>query len=162
MNTVKLMVVNATRERERHLIGCVFDAVEVREPLGTSHVIQSGYLNEFIVNPLDTDEDLTIRVCDEQEGVLFHLRKVSKASQRKLLVRALKRIAKQRGYTDAYIRKFGTFAGVGDWARSWADFYFDKSGEFCSVHTDWLHGTEHDPVNGHEWYEFIEAELDAL
>lgn len=40
MNTIKLMVVNATRERERHLIGCVFDAVEVREPLGTAHVIK--------------------------------------------------------------------------------------------------------------------------
>lgn len=162
MNTVKLMVVNVARERERHLIGCVSDAVEVREPLGTVHVIQGGYLNEFIVNPLDTDEDLTIRVGDEPENALFHLRKVSKASPRKLLVRALKRIAKQRGYTDAYIRKFGTFAGVGDWARSLADFYFNKSGEFCSTHTDWLHGTEHDPVNGHEWYEFIEAELDAL
>ncbi|WP_224154313.1 hypothetical protein, partial [Metamycoplasma hominis] len=86
MNTVKLMVVNVARERERHLIGCVFDAVEVREPLGTSHVIQGGYLNEFIVNPLDTDEDLTIRVGGEPEDVLFHLRKVSKASQRKLLV----------------------------------------------------------------------------
>ena len=98
----------------------------------------------------------------EPEDVLFHLRKVSKASPRKLLVRALKRIAKERGYTDACIRKFGTFAGVGDWARAWADYYFNKSGEFCSVHTDWLHGTEHDPVNGHEWYEFIEAELDAL
>lgn len=162
MNTVKLMVVNVARERERNLIGCVFDAVEVHEPLGTSHVIQGGYLNEFIVNPLDTDEDLTIRVGGEPEDVLFHLRKLSKASKRKLLVRALKRIAKERGYTDSCIRKFGTFAGVGDWARSWADFYFDASGEFCSAHTDWLHGTEHDPVNGHEWYEFIEAELDAL
>lgn len=162
MKTVKLMVVNAARERERHLIGCVFDAVEVRESLGATLVISGGYLNEFIVNPLDTDEDLTIRVGSEPESALFHLRKVSKASPRKLLVRALKRIAKQRGYTDAYIRKFGTVAGVGDWARSWADFYFNKSGEFCSVHTDWLHGTEHDPVNGHEWYEFIEAELDAL
>lgn len=162
MKTIKLMVVNATRERERHLIGCVFDAVEVREPLGTAHVIQSGYLDGFIVNPLDADEDLTIRVGGEPEDVLFHLRKVSKASQRKLLVRALKRIAKGRGYTDAYIRKFGTFAGVGDWAQSWADYYFNKSGEFCSTHMDWLHGTEHDPVNGHEWYEFIESELDAL
>lgn len=162
MNTVKLMVVNVARERESRLIGCVFDAVEVHEPLGTVHVIHGGYLNEFIVNPLDTDEDLTIRVGSEPENALFHLRKVSKASQRKLLVRALKRIAKQRGYTDAYIRKFGTFAGVGDWSRSWADFYFNKSGEFCSTHTDWLHGTEHDPANGHEWYEFIEAELDAL
>ena len=162
MNTVKLMVVNVARERERHLIGCVFDAVEVHEPLGTVHVIHGGYLNEFIVNPIDIDEDLTIRVGPDADHILFHLRKVSKASQRKLLVRALKRIAKERGYTDAYIRKFGTFAGVGDWARSWADFYFNKSGEFCSTHTDWLHGTEHDPANGHEWYEFIEAELDAL
>jgi hypothetical protein len=162
MSTIKLMVVNAKRERESHLIGCVFDAVEVREPLGTVHVIQGGYLNEFIVNPLDIDEDLTIRVGGEPEDVLFHLRKVSKASKRKLLVRALKRVAKERGYTDAYIRKFGTFAGVGDWARSWADFYFDKSGEFCSVQTDRMHNTEHEPVNGHEWYEFIEAELDAL
>lgn len=162
MSTIKLMVVNATRERERHLIGCVFDAVEVREPLGTVHVIQGGYLNEFIVNPLDIDEDLTIRVGGGPEDVLFHLRKVSKASQRKLLVRALKRIAKERGYTDSCIRKFGTFAGVGDWARSWADVYFDASSEFCSAHTDWLHGTEHDPVNGHEWYEFIEAGLDAI
>lgn len=162
MKTVKLMVVNAAHERERHLIGCVFDAVEVNGPPGTVYVIRGGYLNEFIVNPLDADEDLTIRVGFELESSLFHLRKVSKASQRKLLVRALKRIAKERGYTDAYIRKFGTFAGVGDWARSWADYYFNKSGEFCSTHTDWLHGTEHDPVNGHEWYEFIEAELDAL
>lgn len=162
MNTIKLMVVNVSRERERQLIGCVFDAVKVHEPLGTVHVIQGGYLNEFIVNPLDTDEDLTIRIGGEPEDVLFHLRKVSKASQRKLLVRALKRIAKERGYTDAYIRKFSTLAGVGDWARSWADYYFNKSGKFCSVHTDWLHGTEHDPVNGHEWYEFIEAELGAL
>jgi hypothetical protein len=162
MNTIKLMVVNVARERERHLIGCVFDAVEVREPLGTALVIQGGYLNEYAVNPLDIDEDLTIRVGGEPEDVLFHLRKVSKASQRKLLVRALKRIAKERGYTDAYIRKFSTLAGVGDWARSWADYYFNKSGEFCSVHTDWLHGTKHDPVNGHEWYEFIDAELDAL
>ncbi|AJK28169.1 hypothetical protein AVV16_gp29 [Klebsiella phage 1513] len=162
MNTVKLMVVNVASERERHLVGFVFDAVKVHEQLGTLYVIQGGYLNDFIVNPLDTDEDLTIRVGGEPENALFHLRKVSKASQRKLLVRALKRIAKERGYTDAYIRKFGTFAGVGDWARSWADFYFDKYGEFCSVHTDWLHGTEHDPVNGHEWCEFIEAELDAL
>lgn len=162
MNTIKLMVVNVARERERQLIGCVFDSVEVHELLGTVRVIKGGYLNEFIVNPLDTDEDLTIRVGSGPENVLFHLRKVSKASQRKLLVRALKRIAKERGYTDAYIRKFGTFAGVGDWARSWADYYFNKSSEFCFVHTDWMHGTEHDPVNGHEWYEFIEAELDAL
>jgi hypothetical protein len=162
MNTIKLMVVNVARERERHLIGCVFDAVEVREPLCTALVIQGGYLNEYAVNPLDIDEDLTIRVGGEPEDVLFHLRKVSKASQRKLLARALKRIAKERGYTDAYIRKFSTLAGVGDWARSWANYYFNKSGEFCSVHTDWIHGTEHDPVNGHEWYEFIEAELDAL
>lgn len=162
MKTVKLMVVNSARERERHLIGCVFDAVEVREPLGAVHVIQGGYLNEFIVNPIDVDEDLTIRVGPDTDHILFHPRKVSKASQRKLLVRALKRIAKERGYTDAYIRKFSTFAGVGDWARSWVDYYFNKSGKFCSVHTDWLHGTEHDPVNGHEWYEFIEAELDAL
>ena len=36
MKTVKLMVVNAARERERHLIGCVFDAVEVNEPPGNS------------------------------------------------------------------------------------------------------------------------------
>lgn len=162
MNTIKLMVVNVSRERERQLIGCVFDAVKVHEPLGTVHVIQGGYLNEFIVNPLDTDEDLTIRVGGEPEDVLFHLRKVSKASQRKLLVRALKRIAKERGYTDAYIRRFGECASVGEWARAWADYYFNKSGKFCSTHTDWLHGTEHDPVNGHEWHEFIEAELDAL
>lgn len=162
MKTIKLMVVNAARERERRLIGCVFDAVKVHEPLGTVHVIQGGYLNDFIVNPLDTDEDLTIRVGGEPENVLFHLRKVSKASQRKLLVRALKRIAKELGYTDAYIRRFGECASVGDWAREWADCYFNKSGEFCSAHTDCLHGTEHDPVNVHEWYEFIEAELDAL
>lgn len=107
MNTVKLMVVNVARERERHLIGCVFDAVEVHEPLGTVHVIQGGYLNEFIVNPLDIDEDLTIRVGGGPEDVLFHLRKVSKASQRKLLVRALKLQARDRGWTNSYIRKFG-------------------------------------------------------
>lgn len=42
MNTVKLMVVNVARERESRLIGCVFDAVEVRDPLGMAHVIQGG------------------------------------------------------------------------------------------------------------------------
>lgn len=162
MKTVKLMVVNAARGRERHLIGSVFDAVEVKGSCGKIHVIQGGYLNEYIVNPIDLDEDLTIRVGPDDDHILFHLRKVSKASPRKLLVRALKRIAKERGYTDACIRKFGTFAGVGDWARSWADYYFNKSGEFCSSHMDWLHDTEHDPVNGDEWREFIEAELDAL
>lgn len=163
MNTVKLMVVGASREHEKKLIGVVFEAIKCKYPDGEPYMtILDGYLNGYFVNPLDLDADLTIRTGPMPEDVLFHLRKVSNASQRKLLVRALKRIAKQRGYTDAYIRKFGTFAGVGDWARSWADYYFNKSGEFCSVHTDWLHGTEHDPVNGHEWYEFIEAELDAL
>lgn len=42
MKTVKLMVVNAARERESRLIGCVFDAFEVRDPLGMAHVIQGG------------------------------------------------------------------------------------------------------------------------
>lgn len=42
MKTIKLMVVNAARERERRLVGCVLDAVEVREPLGTALVIQGG------------------------------------------------------------------------------------------------------------------------
>lgn len=163
MKTVKLMVVGASREHEKKLIGVVFEAIKCKYPDDEPYMtILDGYLNGYFVNPLDLDADLTIRTGPMPEDVLFHLRKVSKASQRKLLVRALKRIAKERGYTDAYIRKFGTFAGVGDWARSWADYYFNKSGEFCSSHVDWLHGTEHDPVNGHEWYEFIEAELDAL
>lgn len=162
MKTIKLMVVNAARERERRLVGCVFDAVEVREPLGTVHVIQGGYLNEFIVNPLDTDEDLTIRVGGEPEDVLFHLRKVSKASQRKLLVRALKRIAKECGYTDAYIRRFGECASVGEWARAWADWYFDKDGKFSATYIDGWHDTEHDPASGYEWQEFIEFEFDAF
>ena len=163
MKTVKLMVVGASREHEKKLIGVVFEAIKCKHPDGEPYMtILDGYLNGYFVNPLDLDADLTIRTGHMPEDVLFHLRKVSKASPRKLLVRALKRIAKERGYTDSYIRKFGTFAGVGDWARSWADYYFNKSGEFCSTHTDWLHGTEHDPVNGHEWYEFIEAELDAL
>ena len=162
MKTVKLMVVNATQEKDRKYVGETFSAIKARPFSGNDHEITTGSLKGYVVNPIDIDEDLTIRVGSGPDDILFHLRKVSKASQRKLLVRALKRIAKQRGYTDAYIRKFGTFAGVGDWARSWADFYFNKYGEFCSTHTDWLHGTEHDPVNGHEWYEFIEAELDAL
>lgn len=161
MKTVKLMVVNATRDRERHLVGEVFKAVELKHG-SSDYVIQGGYLNEYIVNPIDIDEDLTIRVGFGADDILFHLRKVSKASPRKLLVRAMKRIAKGRGYTDAYIRKFGTFAGVGDWARAWADWYFDKYGEFNSVYVDWMHDTEHDPVNGDEWRDFIEAELDAL
>lgn len=162
MKTVKLMVVNATRDRERHIVGCVFDAVEYGRYNERGYVIQGGYLNEYIVNPIDIDEDLTIRVGLGPDDILFHLRKVSKASPRKLLVRAMKRIAKERGYTNAYIRKFGTFAGVGDWARSWADWYFDKYGEFNSVYVDWMHDTEHDPVNGDEWRDFIESELDAL
>lgn len=162
MKTVKLMVVNATREKDLKYVGETFSAINAWPFSGNDHEITTGRLKGYVVNPIDIDEDLTIRVGSGPDDILFHLRKVSKASPRKLLVRALKRIAKQRGYTDAYIRKFGTFAGVGDWARSWADFYFNKSGEFCSTHTDWLHGTEHDPANGHEWYEFIEAELDAL
>lgn len=45
MNTVKLMVVNVARERERNLIGCVFDAVEVREPAtcaATPSILSAG------------------------------------------------------------------------------------------------------------------------
>lgn len=162
MKTVKLMVVNAARERERHLIGCVFDAVEVREPLGTVHVIQGGYLNEFIVNPIDIDEDLTIRVGPDADHILFHLRKVSKASPRKLLVRALKLQARNRGWADSHIRKFGEFSGVGDWARAWADWYFDKDGKFSATYIDGWHDTEHDPASGYEWQEFIEFEFDAF
>lgn len=162
MNTIKLMVVNVARERERQLIGCVFDAVEVHEPLGTVHVIKGGYLNEFIVNPLDTDEDLTICVGSDPENVLFHLRKVSKASQRKLLVRALKLQARERGWTNSYIRKFGEFSGVGDWARAWANWYFDKDGKFSATYMDGWYGTDHDPASGYEWQEFIEFEFDAF
>ncbi|UVT30709.1 hypothetical protein [Klebsiella phage vB_KshKPC-M] len=50
---VKLMVVNAARERAppyRLRIRCRRGA----RTAGTVHVIQGGYLNEFIVNPLDT------------------------------------------------------------------------------------------------------------
>lgn len=47
MNTVKLMVVNVARERESRLIGCVFDAVEVRDPLGMAHVIQGDTLTDL-------------------------------------------------------------------------------------------------------------------
>ena len=162
MKTVKLMVVNAARERERNLIGCVFDAVEVKDSKGDFHVIQGGYLNEFIVNPLDTDEDLTIRVGGDPENALFHLRKVSKASQRKLLVRALKLQARNRGWTDSYIRNFGEFSGVGDCARAWANWYFDKDGKFSATYIDGWHGTEHDPASGYEWQEFIEFEFDAF
>lgn len=162
MKTVKLMVVNAARAREHHLIGCVFDAVEVKGSCGKIHVIQGGYLNEYIVNPIDIDEDLTIRVGPDADHILFHLRKVSKASQRKLLVRALKLQARNRGWTDSYIRNFGEFSGVGDWARAWANWYFDKDGKFSATYIDGWHGTEHDPASGYEWQEFIEFEFDAF
>lgn len=162
MNTIKLMVVNVARERERQIIGCVFDSVEVHEPLGTVHVIKGGYLNEFIVNPLDTDEDLTIRVGSDPENVLFHLRKVSKASPRKLLVRAFKLYARYHGFTDASVKRVGSYASVGEWARALADMYFDSNGEFVSTYLDWVHGTERDPCDGDEWYEFAESEIDSL
>ncbi|AEQ39238.1 hypothetical protein [Enterobacter phage F20] len=162
MNTVKLMVVNATQEKDRKYVGETFSAIKAWPFSGNDHEIITGSLKGYVVNPIDIDEDLTIRVGSGQDDILFHLRKVSKASPRKLLVRAMKRIAKERGYTNAYIRKFGTFAGVGDWARAWADWYFDKYGEFNSVYVDWMHDTEHDPVNGDEWRDFIESELDAL
>lgn len=163
MKTVKLMVVGASREHEKKLIGVVFEAIKCKHPDGEPYMtILDGYLNGYFVNPLDLDADLTIRTGPMPEDVLFNLRKVSKASQRKLLVRALKLQARNRGWTDSYIRKFGEFSGVGDWARAWADWYFDKDGKFSATYIDGWHGTEHDPASGYEWQEFIEFEFDAL
>lgn len=164
MKNVKLMIVNAHATHQKKFIGQVFEATPRKRTSSRDRyqLVGRGALADYSVNPIETDEDLTIRVGTGPDDVLFHLRKVSKASPRKLLVRALKRIAKERGYTDAYIRKFGMFSGVGDWARSWADWYFDNDGNFNSVYVDWLHGTEHDPINGDEWRDFIEAEFDAL
>lgn len=113
MKTIKLMVVNATQEKDRKYVGETFSAIKAWPFSGNDHEITTGSLKGYVVNPIDIDEDLTIRVGSGPDDILFHLRKVSKASPRKLLVRAMKRIAKERGYTNAYIRKFGTFAGVG-------------------------------------------------
>lgn len=161
MKKVKLMVVNAKADHNKHWIGQVFEARAFKTGFSRFQIVSRDGFPAYSVNPLPTDEDLTIRNGFDDGDVMFHLRRVSKASKRKMLVRALKVIAKERGYTNAYVRRFGDSASVGDWARKWADWYIDSRGEFNSVNTDWLHGTEHDPVNGHEWREFIEAEFDA-
>lgn len=162
MKTVKLMVVNATQEKDRKYVGETFSAIKAWPFSGNDHEITTGSLKGYVVNPIDIDEDLTIRVGSGPDGILFHLRKVSKASPRKLLVRALKLQARDRGWTNSYIRKFGEFSGVGDWARAWANWYFDKDGKFSATYMDGWHGTDHDPASGYEWQEFIEFEFDAF
>lgn len=119
-----------------------------------------GRPNHYVVNPMPFDEDLTVRCGEDRGDVMYVLQRISKASQRKLLVRAFKMIARHRGWTDAQVRKGGNFANIADWARNWADWYFDRNGSFVSTHTNWRYGTEHDPVNGEQWYEFAEAEID--
>lgn len=162
MKTVKLMVVNATQEKDRKYVGETFSAIKAWPFSGNDHEITTGSLKGYVVNPIDIDEDMTIRVGSGPDDILFHLRKVSKASPRKLLVRALKLQARDRGWTNSYIRKFGEFSGVGDWARAWANWYFDKDGKFSATYMDGWHGTDHDPASGYEWQEFIEFEFDAF
>lgn len=161
MKTVKLMIVNARDEHNKHRIGQIFDAQVIGRGRSKFKIIPRDGLPAYGINPVIDDEDLTIRVGFGPDDAIFHLRKVSKASPRKLLVRALKVIAKERGYTNAYVRRYGECANIGDWARQWADWYIDKDGRFNSSNTDWLHGTEHDPVDGHEFREFIQAEFDS-
>lgn len=162
MKTVKLMVVNATQEKDRKYVGETFSAIKAWPFSGNDHEITTGSLKGYVVNPIDIDEDLTIRVGSGPDDILFHLRKVSKASPRKLLVRAFKLYARYHGFTDASVKRVGSYASVGEWARAWADMYFDRNGEFVSTYLDWVHGTERDPCDGDEWYEFAESEIDSL
>lgn len=163
MKTVKLMVVNANEPHRHKLVGQVFEAMECPEGYREQYVIKGrdGFPN-YSVNPIWSDEDLTIRVGMDDDGILYHLRKVSKASPRKLLVRAFKLYARYRGFTDAGVKRVGSYSSVAEWARAWADMYFDKEGKFISFHLDWRHGTERDPCDGYEWYEFAEAEIESL
>lgn len=162
MKTVKLMVVNATREKDRKYVGETFSAIKAWPFNGNDHEITTGSLKGYVVNPIDIDEDLTIRVGSGPDDILFNLRKVSKASPRKLLVRAFKLYASYHGFTDASVKRIGSYASVGELARAWADMYFDSNGEFISTYLDWVHGTERDPCDGDEWYEFAESEIDSL
>lgn len=163
MKTVKLMVVNANEPHRQKFIGQVFEATEYpkgyREQYGING--RDGFPN-YSVNPIWSDEDLTIRVGMDDDGILYHLRKVSKASPRKLLVRAFKLYARHNGFNDADVKRVGHYSSVGEWARAWADMYFDKDGNFVSVYLDWRHNTERDPCDGDEWYEFADAEISSL
>lgn len=162
MNTIKLMVVNATQEKDRKYVGETFSAIKAWPFSGNVHEITTGSLKGYVVNPIDIDEDLTIRVGSGPDDILFHLRKVSKASPRKLLVRAFKLYARYHGFTDASVKRVGSYSSIGEWARAWADMYFDSNGEFISTYLDWAHNTERDPCDGEEWYEFAECEIDNL
>lgn len=159
MKNVKLMIVNASNENDKKDIGTVIEVIESMHFANKYYSAHGDF--PYSINPIDTDEDLTVRVGAGHDDVLYNLMKVSKAPQRKLLVRAFKMIARHRGWTDAQVRKGGNYASIADWARNWADWYFDYNGQFISTHTNWLHGTEHDPVNGEQWYEFAESEIDS-
>lgn len=163
MKTVKLMVVNANKGYRKKFIGQVFDAKVMGGANRESYSIigRDGFPN-YSVNPVDSDEDLTIRIGLGDDDILYHLRKVSKASPRKLLVRAFKLYARYHGFTDASVKRVGSYASIGEWARAWADMYFDSNGEFISVYLDWVHNTERDPCDAEEWYEFAECEIDSL
>lgn len=163
MKTVKLMVVNASEGYRKKFIGKVLEAREASSSGRDRYSIigRDGFPN-YSVNPVKSDEDLTIRIGLDDDGVLYHLRKVSKASPRKLLVRAFKLYARYHGFTNASVKRVGSYASVGEWARAWADMYFDSNGEFISTYLDWVHNTERDPCDGDEWYEFAEGEIDSL
>ncbi|QZE50459.1 hypothetical protein [Klebsiella phage vB_KpnS-VAC2] len=101
------------------------------------------------------DKDLVIRGVNAEFATF---KKFKPKTDRKLVARAMRIIARQYGWTDASVRRRGNYKTVKEWARDWADYYVDDNGELLHDITEYME----DCSRGDAIREFMEAEIDAL
>ena len=90
--------------------------------------------------------------------IIASFRRKNIKTDRKLIVRAMRIIARQFGWTDASVSRHGNYKTVKEWARDWADYYTDENGELLHDITEYLE----DCSRGDAIREFMQAEIDAL
>lgn len=101
------------------------------------------------------DDDLVVRSIF---GEFARFEKAKRKTDRKLVVRAMCIIARQYGWTDAGVKRFGNCKTVKEWARDWAACYTDDNGELLHDISEYLE----DFSRGDAVREFMQAEIDAL
>lgn len=101
------------------------------------------------------DDDLVVRGIF---GEFARFEKAKRKTDRKLVVRAMRIIARQYGWTDAGVKRVGNYKTVKEWARDWAAFYTDEKGEIQHDISNYLE----DCSRGDAIREFMQEEIDAL
>ncbi len=96
------------------------------------------------------DDDLVVRGIF---GEFARFEKAKRKTDRKLVVRAMRIIARQYG-----VKRVGNYKTVKEWARDWAAFYTDEKGELQHDISEYLE----DCSRGDAIREFMQAEIDAL